>query len=352
MTANITQQPSAKTEQTPMDSSRALWFGIVASLAFTGLIWVVRPIIIPDVPFAEDTGYSHYYWKLPNPTAITRATAWTGYLLHQVTIWYLIYKAQSSNLTYSKGLHRVNVLALGANAFFVVLHLFQTAIWYDGLAQDVSIFSSQGSVILMLVMVLLMENQRRGLFFGKKIGFLKQSADIAKRYHGYVFAWAIIYTFWYHPIESTGGHLMGLLYTFFLLLQGSLFFTRAHVNRWWMVTQEVMVLIHGSLVAYVGRQSAADGDPMWPMFFFGFAALFVVTQMYGLRLSRYVRWAFIALFIALMTLVYNSRWEDLNEVIRIPVIEYGLVFVLALIIQIGIWTSRLIRRNRNQPKLT
>ena len=55
-----------------------------------------------------------------------------------------------------------------ANAGFILLHILQTRIWYDGLAQNVSIWSSQGSVVLMLVLILLMENQRRGLFFGKK----------------------------------------------------------------------------------------------------------------------------------------------------------------------------------------
>ncbi len=341
MTAE-TSNTRIKQSQQPADSNTALWIGILFSLAFTVLIWVLRPIIIPQIDFAPDTGFSHYFWKLPDPTVVTRISAWTGYLLHQVTIWYLIYRAQTSHLTYSKKLHRVNILALGANAFFVVLHVLQTSIWYDGLAQDVSILSSQGSVILMLVMVLLMENQRRGLFFGKKIGFLKQSADVVKRYHGYVFSWAIIYTFWYHPIENTGGHLMGLLYTFLLLLQGSLFYTRSHVNRWWMVTQEVMVLVHGSLVAYVS-QVTKGGPMLWPMFFFGFAALFVVTQMYGLRLKKWTRWSIIAGFILLVFLVYNGRWADTNEIIRIPVIEYGLVFVLALLIQIGIWVNRLVR---------
>jgi hypothetical protein len=40
-------------------------------------------------------------------------------------------------------LHKLNIIALGMNAVFILLHLFQTQIWYDGLAQDVSIWSSQ-----------------------------------------------------------------------------------------------------------------------------------------------------------------------------------------------------------------
>jgi len=123
--------------------------------------------------------------------------------------------------------------ALAASAFFILLHFVQTHIWYDGLAQDVSIFSSQGSVIVLLVWVLLMENNRRGMFFGKKLPIKQEIIRFARKYHGYFFAWATIYTFWYHPMVNTSGHLIGFLYMFLLMLQGSLFFTRIHTNRWW-----------------------------------------------------------------------------------------------------------------------
>ena len=108
---------------------------------------------------------------------------------------------------------------------------------------------------------------------------------MARRYHGYYFAWAIVYTFWYHPMEATSGHLIGFLYLFLLLLQGSLFLTRAHVNRWWTLALEVAVLAHGTLVAIM------QGEGMWPMFAFGFGGIFVITQMHGLSWSRPVRGA-------------------------------------------------------------
>ena len=165
------------------------------------------------------------------------------------------------------------------NGLFIVLHLAQTHLWYDGLAQDVSIWSALGSVVVMLVWVLLMENPRRGLFFGRKIGFPRRLTEVARRYHGYYFAWAIIYTFWYHPMEATGGHLIGFLYMFLLMLQGSLLFTRAHMNRWWTLALEVAVLAHGTLVAIM------QGEGMWPMFAFGFGGIFVITQMHGLGLA-------------------------------------------------------------------
>ena len=186
---------------------------------------------------------------------------------------------------YTTSLKPVNVAALGLNALFVGLHFAQTHVWYDGLAQDVSIFASQGSVVLLLVWVLLMENQRRGLAFGRPAPFAGEVVRFARTYHGYLFAWAIVFTFWFHPLVATPGHLVGFFYMFLLLVQGSLFFTRAHLNRWWTVSLEVLVLAHGALVA------AVAGNGLWPMFAFGFGAVFVITQMHGLGLSRGVRLA-------------------------------------------------------------
>lgn len=303
----------------------ALVAGVIFSLAFTGLIWLAgdRLASIPRLP---DSGPAWYYWRHANPTFWTRATAWGFYLAHQVVHWALIYYAQTRVKRYVAGLHPINLVALAANAGFILLHFVQTHVWYDGLAQDVSIFTSQGSVIVMLVWILLMENSRRGLFFGRKAPLGRELVQAARRYHGYVFSWAAIYTFWYHPMEHTSGHLIGFLYMFLLLLQGSLFFTRLHVNRWWTLVQELMVLVHGTLVAVM--QAGPGG--FWPMFFFGFAGIFVITQMHGLGLSRRVRWGLALAYVAAALWVYSSRgWIQLNEIIRIPLIEYLAVFVLA-----------------------
>lgn len=41
---------------------------------------------------------------------------------------------------------------------------------------------------------------------------------------------------------------LGFLYTFLLLLQGSLFFTRLHVNKYWGFALGTAVLIHGTVI--------------------------------------------------------------------------------------------------------
>jgi len=317
----------------------ALWGGILFSTVFVALIWWAGPRL-EVIELLPDQGASWYYWKLPEPTAVSRATAWGFYFAHQLSFWGLIYYAQKHLKRYSPGLHRVNVVALAMNAFFIALHFVQTHLWYDGLAQDVSVWSSQVSVIIMLVWILLMENSRRGLFFGKKAPISKEITRFAREYHGYYFAWATVYTFWFHPMVSTPGHLFGFIYMFFLFLQGSLFFTRVHVNKWWTLTLEMVVLLHGTFVA------VQQGNNLWPMFFFGFGAMFIVTQMHGLGLSRNVRAAFIIGYAALAIYVYSGRGlQNIHQVTWIPFIEYLAVGVMALLFGGGLW---LVNRLRNE----
>ncbi len=312
-----------------LTQSQGLWLGVLFSALFTGLIWLAGSRL-DSFPLRPDIEIPFWYpWVSAEPTVWTRISVWGGYTLHQVTVWGLIYYAQRNNTKYSNKLHAVNVWALLANAAFIGFHFVQTHIWYDGLALDVSEQSSQWSVILLLVIVLLMENQRRGLFFGKKIkgSVMKESGRVLRKYHGYYFAWATIYTFWYHPMVSTPGHLIGFFYMFLLLLQGSLFFTRIHTNKWWMVTQEVSVLFHGTLVAF------SNAPDLWQMFCFGFAGLFVVTQMYGLGLPKWARWGFLAAYIGGVIAVFSDiGFENIHQITWIPITEYAVVFIIAIVV--------------------
>ena len=343
----ITKNLKSTAQTTALETSRsgllALWGGILFSLAFTALIyWAGQRLA--SVPHLNIPDPAWYYWVLPDKTFWGRLTAWGFYFLHQVSLWGVIYYAQKRVGGYTKGLHPINLVAMGVNVFFILLHFVQTQVWYDGLAQDVSVFSSQGSVIVLLVWVLLMENSRRGMFFGKKLPISQQINRFARKYHGYFFAWATVYTFWYHPMENTVGHLAGFFYMFLLLLQGSLFFTRIHINHWWTLVQEVTVGIHGTLVALM------QGGALWPMFAFGFGGVFVITQMHGLRLPVWLRGLILAVYVGAATWVYSGRgWGKLNEIIRIPVIDYLAVLILAGLLGLILWVWRRIIRRPDPP---
>ncbi len=319
----------------------ALWGGVAFSVAYTVLILLLGDRLA-QVPHLPDAGASWYYWKLPEPTVWSRLSAWGLYGLHQLVLWGLIAHARRQVKTYTSGLHRVNVLALGANALFALLHLVQTHVWYDGLAQDVSIWSSFGSVAFLLIWVLLMENPRRGLFFGRPLPISREVIGFARRTHGYVFSWAIVYTFWYHPTEPSWGHLAGFFYTLLLMLQSSLFFTRIHTHRWWTFTLEALVLVHGTTVAFLTQP-----NDLWAMFAFGFGGIFILTQMHGLGLSRAARGSLLALYVAAAAVVYGRLGLGrLDELLRIPFIDYLGVLLLAGLM--GAWL-RVARRLRGTP---
>ena len=310
---------------------------ILAALATSCILFLQSSL--DQVNLLPDQGAAWYFWKRSDPNFASQASAWCGYLVHQFFIWGVIIWAKKNReaLKDRTKLHFINWVALAGTAAFGVLHFFQTAIWYDGLAQNVSVFSSQASVILLLVVVLMIEAPRRGLFFGTgRKNFIGVKPFLIK-YHGYYFSWAVVYTFWFHPMETTWGHLFGFFYTFLLMIQAGFIFTRVHTNRWWTLTLEVLVLFHGVVVALLA------GQEFWTMFLFGFLAMFIVTQMHGLGLSRLLRWFFGGLFLIALIVIYSERgWGQAHEILRIPVIDYILVFVLTALILI---IKRLVRKN-------
>jgi uncharacterized membrane protein YhdT len=281
-----------------------------------------------------------YPWRLAEPNAAARLTAWAGYLLHNLIAWGVIYFAQREKPKFGNHLRWFNWALIATNLVFIALHVLQTQFFYDGLAQDVPEVTALGSVAVMLIIIILFETPRRGLIFGKKFRFKEGFVQTVRKYHGYFFAWATIYTFWYHPTEGTWGHLMGFLYMFMLFVQATLIFNRAHINRWWTFFLEIFVIIHGVTVAVL------QGSDLWPMFAFGFGAMIILTQMYGLGLNtwatRGIAIGFIVAVMAYYTLTGNIG--GLNEVIRIPVIDFAVLFLLYGTYLVMNWIINLFKR--------
>ncbi|TNE48500.1 MAG: hypothetical protein EP343_15530 [Deltaproteobacteria bacterium] len=276
----------------------------------------------PTVPFA-------YPWRLKDPTFWSHATAWLGYAFHNIGAWLIIAAARRNRTRFSGNVRWFNVGMLSLHVVGFVLHWLQSRFFYDGLAQDVPEITALGSVALMLMIVLILETPRRGLIFGKKVKFHKRFLQICKEYHGYLFIWALIYTFWYHPMEGTMGHLIGFFYMFVLLGQSTLLFHRAHLNKWWTLSLEMLVLPHGVLVAI------HQGKGLWPMFGFGFGAMFVLTQIHGLGFRTWTRRLWYLGFVVGTVAVYAAlgRLSKIHEITRIPVLDYlvvGLLYVVFL----------------------
>ena len=302
---------------------------------------------------------AHYEWKLNEPSLLTRLSAWGGYAVHQILAWGMIFwgvqRKRKASLAgrarFNPRLDPAGIGFFGVNLVFGLLHLVQTQIFYDGLAQDVPVWTSQASVIVMLVLVMIIQNDRRGLFFGKKLPLPKVAVDFIKRYHAYYIAGALTYTFWFHPMTGTMGHLVGFFYMFVLLGQGTLMFTRLHVSLRWSAFLESLVLIHGATVAFVGQQS-----PLWTMFATGFGFMFIATQVWGLKLPKWANVGLVALYSAAVLVLYSGALAGLgplfaktpaqiHQILWIPLVLYLLVPVF-----VGLAAALAWLRDRGQVK--
>jgi len=301
-------------------------FSVIVSLAIIALgTFLLRFELAVEDPDAPDMfmALAFYKWQLADPDFWSRATAWIGFALHNLLVWLTIYWAvEKSSRKYTETLKPVNYWALGINVVFIILHYLQTAFFYDGLAQDIPSWTAQFTVIMMLFIILAMENRRRGLFFGRKIKFRQEFYRWMRDYHGYAFSFAVIYTFWFHPMVFTWGHLLGFIQVILVMVQGSLMFTRMHLNKHWVVLIEVLVLPHAAIVAI------EQGMGLVYMFALGFLTIFIVTQMHAFRLKTWVKNLVYLGFIVTLLIIYLliKPPYQVNEVIRIPVVEYGLVF--------------------------
>ncbi|MGQ9925971.1 MAG: hypothetical protein ACUVS4_03780 [Chloroflexaceae bacterium] len=286
-------------------------------------------------PYSGKAG--DYRWISADPHPAARPSAWTGYLLHQFGIWGCVYAAQRARLSYAEGMRAVNWIALGVNAAGVILHVLQTRHSYDGLALDVPEGTSLGSVSFMLMLILVLEAPRRGLVMGlRRLKLPPELVRFVRRYHGYIFSWATVYTFWYHPMEPLPSHLGGLYHMLLLFVQSSLLFTDAHRDPRWTLALEMLAMPH-AVITTLQKRSGLER-----MFIFGFLGMFVLSQMHGLGLSRRARLGLGASYAAAALAWYGSRreWRRLPDVLRIPILEYGIVGFLVLLTLI----LRLLRR--------
>ncbi len=299
---------------------------ILASFLLVLLIYILDPIL-SDVILLPDKGPSWYYWKLPNRDNITMVIVWFLFIIHLLGNFFLIKKRMAKK---EKKFIKENIQLLIFNFVFIILHFIQTIFFYDGLAQDVPIFSSQYSVILILVTLILMQINQRGIFFSFKINVPPKAMKLLYSIHGVLFTFAIVYTFWFHPIVFTIGHAIGFLYIFLLFIQIIFIKTKIHYNKYWILILEVLVAFHGASVAYFVQNS-----DIWPMFLFGFLFIFIATQIYSLNINKKII-LFIQLlyFLIVFIFYYNFNIKLIHQILWIPIIEYLHVLILLIILKL------------------
>ncbi len=321
-------------------------FGVVFAFIFVFLIWLLAPNLkqFTETLIQRNT-INWYYWKLPTRNFWTMNVVWALYLANQISIWAIIYFAQTNRFGFRNigkiGLAKYTFVTLSVTVTFVFLHLIETQALFDGLAQDVPILTSQGSVIILLSIVLVIENQRRGLFLGIKAGkpFTASVAAFFRSSHKYIFSWAMIYTFWFHPMAGDPQLLSGFFYMFLLFTQMILAWTSIHLEKRWIVFLEFYVAIHAVIVA-VWNFNLFGGTQIWPMFFSGFAFMFIFTYMFAFKASKKIYGFFVALYVAFLAWLYlpipfglgrPTQNLAMLEFLWIPIILYGLAGIFAML---------------------
>jgi hypothetical protein len=330
----------------PSHAKYALLFGVALAFGFTLFIWALGPNLERFTSILIDRNdINWYYWKLPTRDFWTMNITWLLYIANQVSIWVIIYFAQKGERGFRKaslfGLSKYTLYALAIITAFAFIHLAQTQLFFDGLAQDVPILTSQGSVIILLAMVIVIENQRRGLFLGIKAGkpFTQSVAAFFRGAHKYIFAWAMVYTFWFHPMATDPQLLSGFFYMFLLFTQLAIAWTPLHLERRWVILLETYVAIHAVIVA-AWNTSFFGGADMWPMFFSGFAFMFVFTYVYAVKANKLVYGLVTAVYVGFLAWLYmpapigfgrGLEYLMRAEFLWIPLILYGLAGLFAIL---------------------
>lgn len=138
--------------------------GLLVSVVLTLAIYLTSRTLSFDTTTSTQTQGFIYSIYLKNPTYWSRLTCWSGYILHQLYVWLIIFIVRRMSPQWSPSFRWWNWALFCGNLVFSVWHIVQTKYFYDGLAQDVSEYFALGGLVLMLTVILAFESPRRGLF--------------------------------------------------------------------------------------------------------------------------------------------------------------------------------------------
>ncbi|HRS65565.1 MAG TPA: hypothetical protein P5519_06715 [Spirochaetia bacterium] len=313
--------------------NRYFSWSLLIAVCFAVLIAVLSPTLI-RFSKPEDQGSWWYYWQLANPTVWSRLSVWGLYIVHQLFIWWIVFRMFKEK-NHPDSVSVLNKTALWGNFVFMGLHLLQTHVFYDGLAQDVPVWSSQWSVIIMLVIMIYLLIPRRGIVLGMNMPLKARVYGWIRKYHGAYISWALVYTFWFHPMEGDYGLLTGFFYMFLLFIQLSFAGTRIHTTIGWITVLELLVGLHGPAISLQKHLAEGLGSSIfadtWPMFLFGFVAVFVFTGQFGFKYKVQTRIAIFLLYTVAALVVYYFRgYTRLFEITFIPLALIGGAALLAV----------------------
>ncbi|RCH90840.1 hypothetical protein CU098_009419, partial [Rhizopus stolonifer] len=255
-----------------------------------------------------------YPWRLVYPNEFGQCMAWSAYLVHQFAQWFILAKVQlgkqENAVRWSDNYQWWNWQMVYLNSLMLIFKLIHGHVYYDGLAATVPEGIAQGSVVAILVIAIIMAIPRRGIIFGLGKSSSASVVQFIKKYHGYVMSFGTVLNFHYHPVS--------------------------HRSKSWVLLLETWVFIHGTLTALIQPGIG------WQIFSYGFMAIFLVNQIFQLKISQS------KLFITILYSLYTlTMWLGLKKdkayyrATFIPISEYICVYIA---LTIGNITKYLVKK--------
>lgn len=293
-----------------------------------------------------------YVWRRQHVASLDRIAVWCCYAAHQFSSWACLFIAQRlhGNKRYVSKLRAMNIWALVMNASFVSIHILHSATTFSSLSQDISFWSAQVCSILIIVIAIVIDNQSRGVFLGKRLPLADGAAYLLRRYHGYAVSYLIILSFWYHPVMATSGHAIGVAHSVLLLTHSSLFYTRLHLNPYWRLLLEGILVLHALPLASspFALFTLLPPDPSsWKGFLLGLLLVFATTQCFALPQWRLLspKFRFLPLLccLVLFLAVYQpSNFEGAASVLLLPALLYLGALLYRSLLLLVCWLATLV----------
>ena len=214
------------------------------------------------------------------------------YACHQVFHWSMTCYARFFLKT-SRKLQSFHYWMAGVNIFFVLLHLalshwthgsiFSAAHHYNNYGVYYPTYDTEVNLLILWGLsywILLAKSGQRGIFFGLSVPFTKPIVLVANELLDFVFSWAVLYTYWRHPLKEISTLIIELIF----VAHSCLIRTTFHKNKYWTMFVEMVLLFFFFHV--LGPNRPKDT-------FFGSLnfcmVVFVVTQIHGLNLRLLVK---------------------------------------------------------------
>jgi len=123
---------------------------------------------------------------------------------------------------------------------------------------------------------------------------------------------------------------------FLLFIQLSFAGTKLHTAIGWVTILELTVGLHGPAIALQKTLSTGEGSGgatgVWPMFAFGFIAMYVLTGQFGFKMTKLQRFFVFAIYALAAVVVYYFRsYNRLFEIVFIPLALIGGAGAMALV---------------------